>query len=255
MNKTKSNYALSSAILPVVIAVALLWVIQSAGVLFDLQLNMLGVIPRDWSRFYGVFTSALVHGSYEHLFNNTLPLIVLGAMVRYGYPHSRLKVLLICWLGSGIGVWLFGRESVHLGASGVSHGLFFFLFTVSLLRKDKRSVALMMIAFFMYGGMTMSIFPRDPGISYEAHFFGALAGVVAALLYWKQDPKLAEKRYSWQNDDPELEDPLIGDLWRQSSNPEEAVEPATERHDLSRQHSGNSPSHGHADRDGHKYFH
>ena len=90
MNQAKSNYALSSAILPVVIAVALLWVIQSAGVLFELPLNVLGVIPHDWSRLYGVVTSALVHGSYEHLFNNTLPLIVLGAMLRYGYPNSPL---------------------------------------------------------------------------------------------------------------------------------------------------------------------
>ena len=220
MNKTTSTYALTSAIVPVVIAVAVLWVIQSTGVLFELPLNVLGVIPHDWMRLYGVITSALVHGSYEHLFNNTLPLIVLGAMVRYGYPNSRLSVLLFAWLGSGLGVWLFGRESVHLGASGVSHGLFFFLFTVSLLRKDKRSVALMMIAFFMYGGMIMSIFPRDPAISYEAHFFGALGGVVAALLFWKRDPKLAEKQYTWQDEAPDYDDPVIGDLWRYASQPE-----------------------------------
>ncbi|NVK56149.1 MAG: rhomboid family intramembrane serine protease, partial [Alteromonadaceae bacterium] len=127
MKVKKSPYALSSAVFPVLIAVALLWVIQSAGVLFELPLNTLGVIPRDWSRLYGVLTSALVHGSYEHLFNNTLPLVVLGSMVRYGYPKSRGKVLLLVWLVSGAGVWLFGRESVHLGASGISHGLFFFL--------------------------------------------------------------------------------------------------------------------------------
>ncbi|GGF58506.1 rhomboid family intramembrane serine protease [Alteromonas lipolytica] len=220
MKPTQSNYALTSAIVPVAIAVALLWVIQSAGVLFNLPLDVLGVIPHDWARLYGIATSALVHGSYEHLFNNSLPLIVLGSMVRYGYPNSRLKVLLFAWLGSGIGVWLFGRESVHLGASGVSHGLFFFLFTVSILRKDKRSVALMMIAFFMYGGMMMSIFPRDPAISYEAHFFGALGGVMAALLFWRKDPKLADKHYQWQDDDAEKEDPLIGDLWRDAPYPE-----------------------------------
>ena len=256
MNQAKSNYALSSAIVPVVIAVALLWVIQSAGVLFDLPLNVLGVIPHDWSRLYGVVTSALVHGSYEHLFNNTLPLIVLGAMLRYGYPNSRLNVLLFAWLGSGIGVWLFGRESVHLGASGVSHGLFFFLFTVSLLRKDKRSVALMMIAFFMYGGMIMSIFPRDPGISYEAHFFGALGGVVAALIFWRQDPKLAEKHYQWQDDEPDRDDPLIGDLWRQARYPEgpaETVKPDAEAGQKAR--AGHEAAHHNIDRHGHHRYH
>ncbi|MDC8831189.1 rhomboid family intramembrane serine protease [Alteromonas gilva] len=221
MKIEKSPYELSSAVLPVVIAVALLWVIQSAGVLFDLPLNTLGVIPREWARLYGVATSALVHGSYEHLFNNTLPLVVLGAMVRYGYPNSRGKVLLMVWLVSGAGVWLFGRESVHLGASGISHGLFFFLFIVSLLRKDRRSAALMMIAFLMYGGMIMTIFPRDPGISFEAHFFGAVGGVASALLFWRRDPKHADKRYAWQDEElNDTEDPVIGDLWKQAPYPE-----------------------------------
>lgn len=259
MKKTKSNYVLTSAILPVVAVVTILWVIQSAGVLFNLPLGQLGVIPHDWSRLYGVLTSALVHGSYEHLFNNTLPLIVLGAMLRYGYPNSRLKVLLFVWLGSGLGVWLFGRESVHLGASGVSHGLFFFLFTVSLLRKDKRSVALMMIAFFMYGGMIMSIFPRDPGISYEAHFFGALGGVIAAILFWKQDPKLAEKHYHWQDESAEQDDPLIGDLWQQAPYPEGRVMPRRSSETLQASETGDTEKHNHVythtDRHGHHRLH
>ena len=67
-------------------AVAVLWVIQSAGVLFKWDLSLLGVVPHEIARLYGIVTSPLVHGSYEHLFNNTLPLIVLGSMVRYGYP-------------------------------------------------------------------------------------------------------------------------------------------------------------------------
>ena len=207
------SMSLKHAIFISVCAVAVLWVIQSAGVLFDLPLNKLGIIPWDWKRAYGVLTAPLVHGSYEHLFNNTLPLIVLGSILLYGYPNSRMKVIAISWLTSGVGVFLFGRDAVHLGASGVSHGLFFFLFVVSIFRRDKRSVALMMIAFFMYGGMIMTIFPRDPAISFEAHFFGALGGVVAALLWWKQDPKPEIKRYSWENEDDD--DPVIGDAWKQ----------------------------------------
>lgn len=211
MNKVKRPYTFIQSFFPVLIAVVLLWVIQSAGVLFDLPLKRLGVIPHDWARMYGIFTSALVHGSYEHLFHNTLPLLILGTMVRYGYPSSRIKVLSVVWIVSGAGVWLFAREAVHLGASGLSHGLFFFLFTVSILRKDKRSVALMMIAFFMYGGMVMSIFPNDPTISFEAHFFGALGGVLAAALFWRKDPKPPEKQYSWEGKTED--DPNIGDEW------------------------------------------
>jgi len=216
-----TDYSLTSAIKLSVCAVALLWVIQSAGVLFDLPLNLLGIVPRDWLRLYGIVTAPLVHGSYEHIFNNTLPLIVLGTALLYGYPRTRFHALVFAWLVSGIGVWLWGRDSTHLGASGVSHGLFFYLFVVAIMRRDARSVGLMMIAFFMYGGMIMTIFPREPGISYEAHFFGALGGVIAAILYGRRDPKQEQKRYAWQDKDEE--DPVIGDLWQTSPHPDEST--------------------------------
>ncbi len=204
--------SLKNAIAVSVFAVLLLWVIQSAGVLFNLPLNLLGIMPGVWERGYGIVTAPLVHGSYEHLFHNTLPLVILGSMLLYGYPSSRTKVIALSWMVSGLGVFFFGRDAVHLGASGVSHGLFFFLFVVSILRRDKRSVALMMIAFFMYGGMIMTIFPRDPDISFEAHFFGALGGVVAAFMWWKCDPKPQIKRYRWEEVDED--DPVIGDEWK-----------------------------------------
>lgn len=206
---------LQSLTLPVCFVVAL-WVIQSAGVLFDLPLGMLGIKPLTIEGVLGVFTAPLVHGSYEHLFHNTLPLIVLGSALYYGYPTTRLKALIFAWLFSGVGVWLMGRPAVHLGASGVSHGLFFYLFVVAIMRRDARSVGLMMIAFFLYGGMVMTIFPRDPAISYEAHFFGALGGAIAALLFGSQDPKPTPRHYDWENSDND--DPVIGDQWRNGIN-------------------------------------
>ncbi|WP_245953121.1 rhomboid family intramembrane serine protease [Alteromonas aestuariivivens] len=216
------SYSVSRAITISVCMVALLWVIQSAGVLFDLPLGRLGIVPLETGRWYGIFSAPLVHGSYEHLFNNTMPLLVLGSALVYGYPKSRIRVLLACWLASGIGVWVFGRDAVHLGASGVSHGLFFFLFFVAIFRRDGRSVGLMMIAFFLYGGMVMSIFPRDPAISFESHFFGALGGVVSAILWWRRDPKPMLKRYSWETDGGD--DPLIGDLWQQKLSPQNSTD-------------------------------
>lgn len=206
------DYSLFAAIRASTLAVAVLWVIQSSGVLFGWPLGQLGIVPLDVSRLYSIVTAPLVHGSYEHIFNNTLPLIVLGSALLYGYPKTRYLALAFSWLGSGIGVWLWGRDATHLGASGVSHGLFFYLFVVAIMRRDARSVGLMMIAFFMYGGMIMTIFPREPGISYEAHFFGAAGGVIAALLFGRRDPKPTERRYAWEG--KEEDDPVIGDLWR-----------------------------------------
>lgn len=206
---------MKKAISIAVVFTALLWVLHSAVVLFHWDQSVLGIIPGDWLRLYGIVTATVAHGSYEHLFNNTLPLLILISMLWYGYPQSRWRVFGLVWLLSGIGVWLFARQSTHLGASGLTHGLFFFLFTVSLFRRDKRSVVLMMIAFFMYGGMIMTIFPREPGISYEYHFFGAVAGALAAFLWHRNDPKYVDKRYAWEQDDyVDADIERIGDDWK-----------------------------------------
>ncbi len=123
---------------------------------------------------------------------------------------------MLIWLVSGIGVWLFAREATHIGASGISHGIFFYLLIVSMFRRDKSSIAIMMVAFFMYGGMTMTILPSEEGISFEYHFFGGLAGCIAAILWHKLDPKPVERRYLWESPE-EPDDPIIGNQWQEET--------------------------------------
>src|SRR5690606_21455703 len=85
--------------------------------------------------------------------------------------------------------------------SGLTHGLMFFLFLLGLLRRDRPAIAAAMIAFFLYGGMLLTILPGDPKISWEAHMSGAFCGVLAALLWFRRDPAPARKRYSWEDED------------------------------------------------------
>jgi membrane associated rhomboid family serine protease len=209
----KQNKRLSQSILFSIFAITILWCIKSAEILFGLNLSFMGLVPLDASGVLGIVTAPLVHGSLEHIFNNTFAILILASVLYYGYPKSWWKVLTLVWIFSGVGVWLFARQASHIGASGVTHGLFFFLFVASVFRRDKSSVAMMMIAFLLYGGMTMTIFPREEGISFEYHFFGALAGVIAALIWRDSDPKPVEKRYEWENNNAQ-DDIDIGDEWR-----------------------------------------
>jgi membrane associated rhomboid family serine protease len=213
--------SLKNSILISAFSMGLLWCVKSSEYIFNIDLSWLGVYPQTLSGLLGILTAPLVHGSLEHIFNNTLPMLILGTLLLYGYPKSRWRVLGTVWLLSGLGVWLFARQSYHIGASGLSHGIFFYLLVVSIFRRDKRSVAIMMAAFFMYGGMTMTIFPREESISFEYHFFGALAGTLSALLWHKLDPKPKVKTYEWENQ-PDTDDPIIGDEWQieQESNEE-----------------------------------
>lgn len=221
MNK---NPTFKYSITTTVIFVLILWCIKSFEQIFAISFRDFGVNPAEFSGLIGILFAPLIHASYEHLASNSLPLLILGSVLFYGYPKSSKITVGIIWFFSGLGVWLFARESYHVGASGLTHGIFFYLLITSILRRDNRSIALMMIAFFMYGGMVLSILPREQHISFEYHLFGAIAGIVCAVLFYKWDPKLERKRYEWERehepDEPhgtwqgEEEDDLIGDEWK-----------------------------------------
>ena len=196
--------------------VLLIWWIKISEMLFGWSLQELGIYPQVPGGLVGIITGPLIHGSWSHLLSNTLPILLLGSMLVYGYPRSRWWTLSIIWLVSGLGVWLFGRESFHFGASGLAHGMFFFLLIGGVLRRDKLSIVLLMIAFFMYGSMVLTIFPREPGISFEYHFFGAVGGVLSTLILRNQDPMTLRRLYAGGREPEEEyeEDPIIGDQWK-----------------------------------------
>ena len=176
------------------------------------SLGGLGVRPGEWSGLIGLITAPVVHGSVEHLVANSLPLLVLGTLTLAVYPKSSMRAIVFIWLASGFGIWVFGRHSTHIGASGISHGLMFFLFVLGVMRRDRPAVAAALIAFFLYGGMLLTVLPGDPKISWEAHLFGALAGVIAALVWRKRDPAPPRKRYSWEVEDAAGVEPLWSEL-------------------------------------------
>ena len=215
----KQNKRLSQSILYSFLVITILWCLKSAEILFGWNLSFMGLVPLEATGMLGILTAPLIHGSLEHIFNNTFAILILASVLYYGYPKSWWKVTILVWILSGVGVWLFARQANHIGASGLTHGLFFFLFVASIFRRDKSSVAIMMIAFLLYGGMTMTIFPREEGISFEYHFFGALAGVIAGFIWRDSDPKPVVKRYEWE-DGGSQHDIDIGEEW-QSDLPEE----------------------------------
>jgi membrane associated rhomboid family serine protease len=180
--------------------VLILWIIKLVEILFGLDLVQYGVYPLRFSGLAGILTAPLIHGSMSHLFSNTAPLLILGTALLYGYPRSANIVIPVLYLGAGLGVWLFARSAYHIGASGLSFGMMFFIFTIGILRWDKRAIVLAMLVFFLYGSMIWGIFPGRPGVSFESHFFGAAIGIALAVLLKHRDPIPETKKYSWEED-------------------------------------------------------
>ena len=189
-----------SAIITIVF-IAVLCLIELLDRGLQLELHSLGIYPRSPAGLVNILVAPLIHGSWNHLLSNSATLLILLTTLLYAYPRSSKQVLLLIYLGSGTGVWLFARESHHFGASGLTHGLMFYIFTSGILRRDRQSIALAMVVFFLYGGMIWSIFPQEPGISYESHFFGAAAGVLGAFAFSHLDPEPPKKKYNWEDEE------------------------------------------------------
>ncbi|HEX2082464.1 MAG TPA: rhomboid family intramembrane serine protease [Xanthomonadaceae bacterium] len=159
----------------------------------------LAVAPRSLQGLVGLLTAPLLHGSPEHLIANAIAMLMLGTLALAAYPRATLRALPLLWLGSGLGAWLLGDPgSRHLGASGLTHGLMFLIFALGLLRRDRPAIAAAMLAFLFYGGMLLTVLPREPGVSWQAHLGGAVAGLLAAWLFRRSDPLPARRRYSWE---------------------------------------------------------
>jgi membrane associated rhomboid family serine protease len=203
--------------------VLVLLVVFSAQQAFDWR--ALAVAPQSPAGLLGLLTAPLLHGSPEHIGANAVSLLLLGTLAGTVYPRATLRALPLLWLGSGLGAWLLGDAgSYHLGASGLSHGLMFLVFALGLLRRDRPAIAAAMIAFMLYGGMLLTVLPREPGVSWQAHLGGALAGLLAAWLFRRSDPLPPRKRYSW-----ELEEELAAQAAATADADREQFEPASPR--------------------------
>jgi len=177
--------------------VAALAVVHAAGSGFDARL--FSVAPGSPAGLFGVLTAPLLHGSLEHLVANAVAILMLGTLAGWVYPRASLRGLPLMWLGSGLGAWALGAPgSYHLGASGVTHGLMFLVMALALLRRDRAAIAASMIGFMFYGGMLLTVLPREPGVSWQSHLGGAIGGLVAAWLFRRLDPAAPRKRYSWE---------------------------------------------------------
>ncbi len=194
------------ALLPAMLIVAIIWLsfmITHAGV-SDWNYSSLGIKPGDVSGLKGIIFSPFLHTSFSHLWSNTLSLLILIWLLFYFYSRIAFSTLLYLWVLSGAVTWVIGRDSYHVGASGLVFAILFFLFFSGLFRKYIPLVAVSMIVAFIYGGTVWSIFPItemvDASISWEGHLSGAISGLLLAVIFRKQGPQKPVETWEEEND-------------------------------------------------------
>jgi len=187
-----------SLIIPVTF-VFLMWLVKIIEILFEIDLSDLGIYPRSLKGLPGIIISPLIHDDFTHLFNNSLPLLILSIALFYFYSEIALKIFSITYVLTGLLVWLWGREAWHIGASGLVYGLASFLFFSGLIRRYFRLIALSLLVVFLYGEMVWGLFPGIyKNISWESHMLGFFSGILLAVWYRKEGPQ--RPVYEWMDE-------------------------------------------------------
>ncbi|CAM1372305.1 rhomboid family intramembrane serine protease [Tenacibaculum xiamenense] len=183
--KYELKFSDSMIVIPFVM-VFVIWFIYWIEIKFGLNFNKYGVYPRSFVGLRGVFFSPFIHSGTSHLFNNSIPLFVLTSIMLYFYREAAIRTLLYGGLITGFMTWVIGRESHHIGASGIVYLLFSFVFFSGILKKHFRLVAVSLVVIFLYGSMVWYVFPIKEGISWEGHLSGFLVGLILAIFYRKK---------------------------------------------------------------------
>ena len=175
------------------IMVLILWLIYLWGWNFKTDLHWLGVYPRTASGLWGILTEPLVHANAKHLISNSIPLLLLSWCLLYFYKDLGYAVFPMLWILSGLFTWCIGRESYHIGASGLIYGLSFFLFFSGVFRRYIPLMALSLVVVFLYGGAVWSMLPVwelvEKNVSWEGHLSGAFSGFFCASVFRKYGPQ------------------------------------------------------------------
>jgi membrane associated rhomboid family serine protease len=170
---------LSSLVMAVFTAV--LYVTELVDAFTGQRLNDDGIHPRDPEGLLGVIWSPLLHANWDHLIANTLPFLIFGFLAMAVGLGRWLAVTAIIWVVGGLGVWLVGPTgSSTIGASGVIFGWLTFLLARGFFNRSGKQILLALVLLFLWGGILLGVLPGNPGVSWQAHLFGALAGVLAA---------------------------------------------------------------------------
>lgn len=186
MNRTSSNQ-----VVQILCFIGALVAIHLVNVIVSMWFTQFGVIPRSVVGLRGILFSPLLHGNWAHLFSNLVPLGVMLGLLAFTRGRSLWPITGAIWVVTGIIVWLIGRPaSVQIGASGLIYGLAAFLVITAWRQRDLKSAVAALVVIFLYGGIVWGLLPSQPGVSWEGHFAGAIAGV---LVGWRRrvEPRLA----------------------------------------------------------------
>jgi membrane associated rhomboid family serine protease len=158
------------------------WIVWAADAVTPGHLGH-GIVPRTIYGLTGIVMAPFLHANLQHLLANTVPFVILGAVILLRGARAFTFVAVVSALIAGAGTWLFGTPgTMHIGASGVVFGFFGYLLFRAVYDRRISSFLIALVVAVLYGGsLLMSIIPAQ-GISWSGHLFGFVGGITAARM-------------------------------------------------------------------------
>jgi membrane associated rhomboid family serine protease len=160
---------------------AIMWAVEIVNALDSYRLDRDGIVPRSVSHLDGILFAPFLHASFTHLLGNTIPFVILGFAIALAGAARLLRVTLIVGVVSGLGTWLIAPAgTVTVGASGVVFGYATYLISRGVFNRRIFEIVLGVGVAVVFGGVLLVDLIPHNGISWQAHLFGGIGGVLAA---------------------------------------------------------------------------
>lgn len=168
--------------------VAIMWLVEIVNALDSQRLDGDGIYPRSVGHLWGIFTAPFLHVGFPHLIDNTIPLVVMGAIIALrGAARLAILTLIVIVIG-GLGTWLIGpSHSVTVGASGLVFGYASYLLARGFFDHSRLELLIGAVVAVIWGGALLSSLVPHYGVSWQGHVSGAIGGVVAAWWLAQRD--------------------------------------------------------------------
>ncbi|MET9665178.1 rhomboid family intramembrane serine protease [Streptomyces sp. NPDC006475] len=171
--------------------VALLWVLEAIDTASGHALDSYGIVSREPSELGDVVPSAFIHFGFAHVAANTVPLLVFGFIAALSGIRHFLAVSLLIVVVDGLGVWLVSPSNTNTaGASGLIFGLFGYLVVRGFVDRKLLEVGVGLLIGAIWGSsILLGISPSNTEVSWQGHLFGLVAGIAAAFVFRRREPR------------------------------------------------------------------
>jgi membrane associated rhomboid family serine protease len=179
-------------------ATAVLWIIQVVNWSQNYALNRFGLWPRRVSGLWGLVTQPFLYDSWAHLLYVSVSFIAIGWVVLISGIRTWLIATAIIVLVGGLAAWLVAPSGVIVGASALVFGWLGYLVARAYFSRRVRWIVSAVLVLVFFGGLLAGLLPgsTSSSTSWASNLCGFAAGLLAGAVLHPRRNARARPRMS-----------------------------------------------------------